>query len=34
LTAVAIAVGEVVWGGDHKLTIERRKLTDDIFVEV
>lgn len=33
LNAIQIATGETVWPGDRKITITRRKQTDDIFVE-
>lgn len=34
LVAIQIATGEALWPGDRKITIVRRKQTDDIFEEV
>lgn len=34
LTAIQTAIGDTVWPGDRKITITRRKQTDEIFEEV
>ena len=34
LTAIQTAIGETVWPGDRKITITRRKQTDEIFEEI
>ena len=34
LNAIQTAIGDTVWPGDRKITITRRKQTDEIFEEV